>query len=63
MKNHEFEYDPKKQNITPGRAVKILAKSGVHVSEDEAAKILKFMYFMAELSVMQAIDSQSKSGK
>jgi len=42
-----------KRNITPQKAVEILSKSGINISEKEAEKVLNFMYFLAKLVVDQ----------
>lgn len=42
-----------KRNITPQKAVEILCKSGINISEKEAEKVLDFMYFLAKLVVDQ----------
>jgi hypothetical protein len=42
-----------KRNITPQRAMEILRKSGVEVSEQKAIKLLDTLYFLAGLIVEQ----------
>ena len=44
-----------KQNISPEKAVEILKKGGLVVSEKEAQKILDFLYKMAKLEVREAL--------
>jgi hypothetical protein len=42
-----------KRNITPAQAIKILEKNGIQATEEEARKILDFLYFLAKLAVHQ----------
>ena len=42
-----------KRNITPEQAVKILEKNGLKIDENEAGKILDFIYFLSKLIVKQ----------
>jgi len=42
-----------KRNITPKKAVEILKKSGVEMSEKKAEELLDFLYFLAKLVVDQ----------
>jgi hypothetical protein len=41
------------RDITPEKAVKILAKSGVHLNENDAEVVLDAMYFIAKLITSQ----------
>lgn len=47
--------------LTPKQAVSILANEGITVSEEEAEKILEFIYFFAEITIAQILNS--KEGK
>jgi len=42
-----------KGKITPAKAVKLLAKQGIKMDENEAEKVLELMYFLAKLIVNQ----------
>ena len=42
-----------KRNVTPKQAIDLLQKKGVEISEEEVAKILDLMYFLAKLVVDQ----------
>lgn len=42
-----------KRNITPERAMQILRKNGMQVDENQAKKILDFMYLLAKLVVRE----------
>jgi protein-tyrosine-phosphatase len=42
-----------KRNITPEQAVKVLRKNGIEATEEEAKKILDFLYLLAKLTVNQ----------
>jgi len=44
---------PRKRNITPEQAVKILRENGVEIDEIKAAELLELMYFFAKLIVNQ----------
>ena len=54
MKIHTIQ----KRNITPGQAIKILEKNGIKASEEEAKKILDFLYFLAKIAVHQYCDEK-----
>jgi hypothetical protein len=43
----------RKQNITTQRAMEILKKSGVEISEKKAEEVLEIMYFLAKFIVNQ----------
>jgi hypothetical protein len=48
--------------ITPEKAIAILAKHGTHITIDEAAKVLDFMRMLAELNLDQfEKDARKKS--
>lgn len=47
--------DPVKRNISPEKAMKILAKHGTKVTRQEAKVILDFIYNFSILSVNQVI--------
>lgn len=42
-----------KRSITPEKAVEILGKNGVKLSEKKAEEVLDLMYFLAKLIVNQ----------
>lgn len=42
-----------KRNITTQKAIEILRRSGIEVSQQKAAKLLDTMYFLARLIVEQ----------
>ena len=42
-----------RRNITPEKAVKILLKNGIDIDKNDAAEVLKLMYFLAKLIVDQ----------
>ena len=42
-----------KRGITPQKAIDLLKKNGVELSEKEAEKVLDIMYFFAKLIVNQ----------
>lgn len=42
-----------KRNITPQKAVEILSKSGMKITEKKAEELLDFMYFLAKLIINQ----------
>lgn len=42
-----------KRNITPKKAVEILKKNGVKITEKKAEELLDVMYFLAKLIVDQ----------
>jgi len=43
-----------KRNVTPEKAIKILAKHGTDITFSEAKIMLEFLYKLANLSVSQA---------
>lgn len=45
--------------LTPKQAVSILANQGITVSEDDAQKILEFIYSLAEMTIEQILNSNS----
>ncbi len=44
-----------KRNITTEKAIKILSKNGVKLSEKKAEEVLDLMYFLAKLIVNQNV--------
>ncbi len=53
--NHQPSLTNKK--ITPEKVVEILAKHGTKITEDEAAKALEFLKFLAQLSLEQIFEN------
>ncbi|SEK23083.1 hypothetical protein SAMN05421740_101286 [Parapedobacter koreensis] len=49
MNGKHFE----KRNVSPERAMQILHKNGLQVDENQAKKILDFMYILAKLVVKE----------
>ncbi|MEO6522795.1 MAG: hypothetical protein ABIN91_14020 [Mucilaginibacter sp.] len=49
------DHQPLKRNVTPEKAVKILAKHGNKITLEEAKLILDFIYDFANLSVKQVL--------
>lgn len=47
------EYPRNQRNITKAKAIEILKKNGVKISEEEAEIVLEFMYFIGKLAVNQ----------
>jgi len=47
--------------LTPKQAVSILANEGITVSEEEAEKILEFIYFLAEITIAQILNSKEEN--
>ena len=47
---------PRKRNVTPEQARKILSQNGIEVNEKEVEEILDFLYFLAKLSVDQYVN-------
>ncbi|WP_160715342.1 hypothetical protein [Chitinophaga solisilvae] len=45
------------KKLTPAQAVSILANGGITVSEKEAEKILELVYYLAEMSIKQILNS------
>ncbi len=45
-----------KRNVTPAIAIKVFKENGKDISEDQAEKIIDFIYFLAELIVKQNPD-------
>jgi hypothetical protein len=52
-----------KQNVTPERAVKILAKHGVIIPPEKAKIMLDFLYKLGNLSVSQCLKKVEKPKK
>jgi len=50
----------KKRSVTTEQAVKMLAKKGLEINEQQAQEILDFMYFLAKLTVDQYVNDSSK---
>lgn len=44
-----------KRNITPQKAIEILDRNGVKLSEKKAEEVLDLMYFLAKLIVNQNV--------
>jgi len=42
-----------KRNISPQKAVEIMEKNGVKITEKKAEELLDLMYFLAKLIVIQ----------
>ncbi|MBC9930120.1 hypothetical protein [Chitinophaga qingshengii] len=47
----------KDKKLTPKQAVAILANEGITVSEEDAEKILELIYYLAEISIKQVLNS------
>jgi hypothetical protein len=54
---------PEKGKITAAQAVKILAKSGCQITEQEAEKVLDLMYFLSKLIVEQNFSGNKDQAK
>lgn len=48
-----------KRSLTPKRAIKILQKNGVDVSEEQAGGILGIMYFLADIIVKNDLKNEN----
>jgi hypothetical protein len=44
---------PEKRNITAEKAIKVLQKNGIEITEKKAEELLDLMYFLAKLIVNQ----------
>jgi hypothetical protein len=46
------------KKLTPKQVVTILANGGMAVSEEDAEKILELVYYLAEISIQQVLNSE-----
>jgi len=46
------------KKLTPKQAITILANEGITVSEGNAEKILELVYYLAEISIQQVLNSE-----
>lgn len=45
------------KKLTPKQAVAILANGGITVSGEDAEKIIELVYYLAEISIQQVLNS------
>ncbi|WP_166727688.1 hypothetical protein [Mucilaginibacter gilvus] len=48
----------KNKTVTTTDTIKALRKDGIEISENEAEKILDFLYFLAKLTVNQYVNNK-----
>lgn len=49
----------KNKSVTTKDTIKSLRSDGIEISENEAEKILEFLYFLAKLTVNQYVNNKS----
>jgi hypothetical protein len=49
----------KNKSVTTKDTIKALRNDGIEISENEAEKILEFLYFLAKLTVNQYVNNKS----
>jgi hypothetical protein len=49
-----------KRSVSPSDVIEVMAKNGVEISEENAEKLLDFMYFFGKLTVNQYVKNNSK---